>query len=93
MLFLVPQSVEGYANSTSAMKVVIVSPNVTFAISLYKASALPSCYKVPPNVSPLLCLITGLPAATRFKIKAYACASGGVCSSPVVGVGYTLATF
>ncbi len=72
------------------MEVTISPPSVTSGISFYRASAGDSSCKVPPDVSSLVCLIRNLPAGSRFEVKAYACTTGGVCSSPVVADGYTL---
>ncbi len=72
------------------MLVVITPSNDTSEISFYRSSAGGSNCEVLANASPLSCLITDLPAGSSFAVETVACASNGVCSSPIIGHGYTL---
>ncbi len=90
MHFLAPEHVQTHAYSTSTVEVTIVPPNITSSISFYRASAGNSSCEVRANMSSLSCLITSLSSGSRFNVRAFACASSGVCSAAAVVEGYTL---
>ncbi len=72
------------------MAVTIMPPLSTFGISFYRASAGNSNCEVKASMSPLICLITGLPAGSRFAVEAFGCELSGACSAPVIAEGFTL---
>ncbi len=72
------------------MAVTIMPPLSNFGISFYRASAGNVNCEVMANMSPLICLITGLPAGSRFEVEVFACESSGTCSAPINAEGFTL---
>ncbi len=93
MILLAPKQVKVDTNSTSSLAVTITLSLNTFGISFYRASAGNSNCEVKASMSPLVCLITGLPAGSRFEVEAFACESSGTCSAPVNAEGFTLPDF
>ncbi len=72
------------------MLVAITFPEETPGIAFDRASAGDSSCRVLANMTTLVCLISGLPAGSKFEVEAVACASNGVCSSSVSAQDFTL---
>ncbi len=89
-MFLAPKNVEIKANSTSSMLVTITPPEETSGITFYRATSGDSGCQALATMTSLACLISNLPAGSKFEVEAVACASNDVCSSSVSAQGFTL---